>query len=249
MLKPRSIFTALVLSMLMGAGISPALADRDGDRDRGPDRGPDARWQGPSPQQGRGQDRDWRGGERRELDSRNFHNRYYPSRGVVVDAIPRDHVVVPYRDTRYYFHGGVWYRPSGPRFVVVAPPIGLSISLLPPYYTTVWVGGVPYYYADGVYYNWRPMDRSYVVVDPPRETDVVALPPVPEELFIYPKQGQSEQLQAKDRYECHRWAVDQTDFDPTQAGGGVPAGDTAAKRADYQRATKACLEARGYSVR
>jgi hypothetical protein len=241
MLKPHPSLAGLALAILMAAGISPAWADRD--------REPDFRRPNPSAQPDRRHEQDRRDYGRGELDSRYFHNRYYPPRGMTVDSIPHNHVVVPYRDTRYYFHGGVWYRPSGPRFVVVAPPIGLSISLLPPYYTTLWVGGAPYYYADGVYYAWRPADRSYVVVDPPRDADVVALPPEPEQLFIYPRQGQNEQQQAKDRYECHRWAVDQTDFDPTQAGGGVPPSETAGKRADYQRATKACLEARGYSAR
>ncbi|MEW5771141.1 MAG: DUF6515 family protein [Pseudomonadota bacterium] len=237
MSKHRTTLTGLALAILLAAGMAPAWADRDDDRGR------DMRRPNPVQQQVRSEHRE------RELDRRHFHNRYYPPRGVVVDALPRDHVVVPYRDTRYYFHSGVWYRPSGVRFVVVAPPIGLSVSLLPPYYTTIWVGGVPYYYADGVYYLWRPVDRTYVVVDPPNESEVVSLPPEPEQLFIYPKQGQSEQQQAKDRYDCHRWAVDQTAFDPTQPGGGVAPAETAGKRADYQRATKACLEARGYSVR
>lgn len=35
--------------------------------------------------------------------------------------------------------------------------------------------------------------------------------------FIYPKAGQSEQQQSKDRYECHEWAVSQTGFDPSTA--------------------------------
>lgn len=185
----------------------------------------------------------------RQLDRRHAHNRYYPPRGTVFHRLPHNHVLVPYRDTRYYFYGGVWYRPFGSSFVVVSPPVGLTLSLLPPYYTTLWVGGAPYYYADGVYYAWRPVERTYVVVDPPREDEVVSVLPDPEELFIYPKLGQSEQEQADDRYECHRWAVDQTNFDPTLPGGGVPADENLGKREDYQRATRACLEARGYSVR
>jgi len=35
------------------------------------------------------------------------------------------------------------------------------------------------------------------------------------DLFIYPKEGQSEEQQKKDRYECHLWAAEQTGFDPT----------------------------------
>jgi len=35
---------------------------------------------------------------------------------------------------------------------------------------------------------------------------------------------------------CHRWAGDQSGFDPTQLLGGVSSTDADAKRADYQRA-------------
>ncbi|MCK4837360.1 MAG: hypothetical protein KAS94_01080, partial [Desulfobulbaceae bacterium] len=66
--------------------------------------------------------------------------------------------------------------------------------------------------------------------------------------FIYPKEGQSEEQQATDRYECHRWSVDQTGFDPSQPGGDVPQREHSGKRLEYQRAMKACLEARNYSV-
>ena len=223
---------SVLLAVLLSTGISSASAADWGHRDEHFRGAPPARM-----------DRGY------HLDDRYHHDRFYPSHGMTVDRLPRGHVVVPYRGDRYYFHGGVWYRPSGPRFVVVAPPIGLSVSILPPYYTTLWVGGVPYYYADGTYYMWHPQDRSYVVVAPPDDKQVTSPPPEPEQLFIYPKNGQSEQQQANDRYECHRWAVDQSGFDPSQPGSGTPESQYNAKRADYQRATKACLEARGYSVR
>lgn len=35
------------------------------------------------------------------------------------------------------------------------------------------------------------------------------------DLYIYPKNGQSEELQRRDRYECHVWAADQSGFDPS----------------------------------
>lgn len=241
-----SILASLALAILLASPITGTHADRE--------RAPEARRDSPAHRVDRSPEWERRTIERREreryeLDRRHYHYRYYPPPGLVVEAIPRGHVVVPYRDTRYYFYGGIWYRPSGTRYVVVTPPIGLTVSVLPPYYTTVWVGGVPYYYAGGVYYVWRPVERVYEVVEPPREREILAIPPEPEQLFVYPKLGQSEQQQANDRYECHRWAVEQTDFDPTLPGGGVPESQIASKRADYQRATKACLEARGYSVR
>ena len=72
--------------------------------------------------------------------------------------------MVVFGKARYYFFDGVWYLPKGRRFLIVAPPIGLAISFLPPYYTTIMVGGVPYYYANEVYYTAGP--GGYVVVAP-----------------------------------------------------------------------------------
>ena len=183
-------------------------------------------------------------------DNRYNHDRYYPQRGHYVPYIPRDRVVVRYRGGPYYFHGGAWYRPYGSRFIVIAPPIGIGIPFLPPFYTTVWFNGSPYYYADDTYYAWRPDRSAYVVTNPPADADsATTMAPGSDELFVYPKKGQSEEELAADRYECHSWAVRQTGFDPTQPQGGVDNAQAASKRADYQRAQGACLEARGYSVK
>ncbi len=184
--------------------------------------------------------------QREFRDERYNLNRAYPVRGQVVPALPRDHRVVTHGGARYYFHGGVWYRPQGPRFAIVAPPIGLFIPFLPPYYATVWFGGRPYYYANEVYYTHR--GDGYVVVEPP-QGDISQAPPPIDQLFIYPRHNQSDQQQATDRYECHRWAVSQTGFDPTLLQGGVPEDPKGQKRADYQRAMSACLEGRGYTVK
>lgn len=43
-----------------------------------------------------------------------------------------------------------------------------------------------------------------------------APPPQPEtRVFVYPLRGQSADLEGRDRYECHNWAVRQTGFDPS----------------------------------
>ena len=183
-------------------------------------------------------------GAREFRDSRYQHNRYYPVYGAQIPRLPRDHRVVLHNRTRYYFSGGAWYRPQGARYVVVTPPIGLFVSFLPPFYTTIWVGGAPYYYANDVYYAHR--GGGYVVVAPPKE-EVSEVPPPADNMFVYPRQGQSEAQQATDRYECHRWAYSQTGFDPTQpAAGSDTSGE---KRANYQRAMSACLDGRGYTVK
>jgi Family of unknown function (DUF6515) len=204
-------------------------------------------------------DRDYRGPGPRpgwdRMDARFHHDHYYPSRGYYVRELPRDRVIVTSPRGRYFYSGGVWYSPGPRGYVVIGAPIGTFVPVLPPYYTTVWVGGAPYYYANDTYYMWRDSDQQYEVVDPPDEqaADTQAPPPEPPsaagDVFIYPKNGQSEEDQARDKYECHKWAQNESGFDPTQANGGVPPEQANTKRAAYQRAMGACLEGRGYSVK
>jgi hypothetical protein len=182
------------------------------------------------------------------FDARYGSNHYYATRGAYYGAVPGRPYVVG--GGRYWYSGGVWYAPRGPGFVVIGPPVGVFIPVLPPYYTTLWVGGVPYYYANDTYYMWNTGQNGYEVVDPPSDpTLATTQAPPSEDLFIYPQNGQSAEQQSTDKYECHKWANTQTGYDPTQANGGVAPDQAADKRADYQRAMRACLEGRNYSVR
>lgn len=187
------------------------------------------------------------------LDQRYNHGGYYPRPGFAVNSLPSGYRPYYRGGNPYYFHGGVWYAPRGPGFVVIQPPVGLVINVLPPYYSTVWIGGNPYYYADNVYYTWQPDQNGYAVVDPPDNADQPTAPPESppdsqSDLIIYPKNGQTKDQQAADQYECYGWAKGQTGFDPTQPGGGVQSGDVDHARNNYNRAMSACLQGRGYQV-
>ncbi len=182
-------------------------------------------------------------------DDRYRHDRYYPNLGHIAPRIPDRRIRIVYRDRDYFYFGGIWYRPHGLEFEVIAPPIGIFVPVLPPYYTTIWIHGIPYYYANDVYYIWRTDRSRYEVVEPPKAAENNELPLVGDELFIYPKQGQSEQQIADDRYQCHVWSRDQTQYDPTQPPTNLTTVELNAKRDDYQRAMRACLEGRDYSVR
>ena len=183
------------------------------------------------------------------LDHRYSHDRYYPRPGYNIVKLPPKHYSIRYHDAYYYFHGGIWYHPVGTRFVVIAPPIGIVVPFLPAFYTTIWFGGIPYYYANDVYYVWDPARDGYVVTNPPADLTEQQPAFVPDELYIYPKQGQSPQKQADDRFACHQWSVKQTGYDPTQPPHDLTQSEINANREDYQRAMRACLEGRGYSVR
>jgi hypothetical protein len=197
------------------------------------------------------------GGPRGQVfDGRYNHGRYYPAYGTVRPDLPGGYRPYFHGSDRFFFAGGVWYAPRGPGYVVVRPPTGLVIGVLPPYYSTVWFGGVPYYYADSTYYTYAPDQNGYVVSDPPPNADAPAAPPdapppansSPQmDLIIYPKNGQSKEQQAADQYECHTWAKGQTGFDPTLPAGSTP-GDPNLTRGNYNRAMSACLQARGYQV-
>ena len=198
--------------------------------------------------------REWRG-ESFRLDPRYHHNHYYPVVGYAVPVLPNGSISITFGVDRLYFHGGVWWRPVGGRFVVVVPPIGVAVPLLPPDCVTLWIGGAPYYYANGVYYAASP-GQGYVVVQPPPGAETAQMsapvavvpapapipvpipapapkaPPVP---VIYPRNGQSATQTEADRQECNRWATTQAS---ALADGEV-----------FQRSVAACMDAHGYTVR
>ena len=108
----------------------------------------------------------------------------------------------------------------------------------------------PYYYSP--YYEPPP---AIIREQPPVHFQLAqsVTPSSTERIFVYPRQGQSEELQAKDRYECHSWAVGQTWREPRKVSmeewtviiKSLPE----AQRADYRRAESACLDGRGYTVK
>ena len=143
-----------------------------------------------------------------------------------------------------YWHGGFWPR------AYYGYGFSWFLPILPLAYATYWYGGVPYYYANDVYYTWNPTYDGYVATDPPPvadssgSADVAGSGPAPQgdvapdsgQIFMYPKNGQSAEQQASDKAECQKWASDQ-------------AGQVAQNGSDYNRAMVACVEGRGYSAR
>jgi hypothetical protein len=101
-------------------------------------------------------------------DHRYYGGRYYPPRGYVVHRLPPHCRVVKHKGHRYYYADGAWYQPYGPSFIVVNPPVGLTVSFLPQFAASVTFGGAPYYQAGPVFYAWNPRARGYVVTADPR---------------------------------------------------------------------------------
>jgi hypothetical protein len=130
-------------------------------------------------------------------------------------------------------HGG-WWVP----WAIIGGAAIASHYYYAPYYS-------PYYAPPPVIIREQPP----VYYQPYQPAPSVS-PSSTERIFVYPRQGQSEELQAKDRYECHSWAVSQTHYDPTQpSAGDMPVAQLNQRNSDYQRAMGACLDGRGYTMR
>ncbi|MDF3162516.1 MULTISPECIES: DUF6515 family protein [Pseudomonas] len=166
--------------------------------------------------------------------------------GYTVDRFPDRNYRVPYRGQDYFFSGGYWYRPQGPRYVVVAPPYGIRVHYLPDYAREVWVGSALFFLAAGAYYSYESSTQQYVVVQPP----VASLPPQPApqgngyDVVAYPANGQSPAQVQQDGYDCYRWAVQQSGFDPQT----VTYAPAPAVVQTYRQAQGNCLGSRGYQV-
>ncbi len=86
-----------------------------------------------------------------------------------------------------------------------------------------------------------PVAASTSAPPPPAPANPTGVP-------IRPLDGQPLQQQATDRYECYRFAVAQTGFDPLAAHSGLAPVAVAQDTSEYSQAQAACLEGRGYAV-
>lgn len=96
-----------------------------------------------------------------------------------------------------------------------------------------------------------PAFAQYMSTPPPdRAAPAQPSPDVrSDSLTITARNGQSEKQQWADRYECHKWAKDQSGFDPTLRPPSDMTGvEIDSRRNQYRRALTACLEGRGYAV-
>lgn len=190
-------------------------------------------------------------------DSKYGHEHVYPDRGTIVQQVPQGSNVINYAGLSYRFYDAVWYEPRGPAFMVVEPPIGLVVPALPPFATTVSSEGANYVYANDTFYRARPELGGYQVVnDPTAGTARTAAPelqpsepPIGSSMTVYPRNGQTAQEQSRDHYECYRFAVAQTGYDPMRANAGDAPAKIAELQSAYDRAQSACFEGRGYTIR
>jgi len=164
--------------------------------------------------------------------------------GHVIDRFPERDYRVPYRGMDYYYSGGYWYRPLGPRYVVVEPPRGIRVRYLPDYAQQVWIGGALLFLAAGSYYAYQQSTQDYVVVEPPVGQSQPPAGNSGYDVEAYPANGQSPEQVSRDGYECYQYAVQQSGFDPRTA---TYQPDPSVVQA-YRQAQGDCLSSRGYQV-
>ena len=193
-------------------------------------------------------------------DLNHGHDHVYPDRGSVVRDLPHGSILVNYAGMSYQFAEGVWFEPRGPAWLVVEPPIGLVVPTLPQFMTPLNTGTEIILYANDTFYRPRPDIGGYEVVNDPIDSPVqpaaaggaavaaaapaavaaAAPPPAP-------APAKTADQQARDQYECYRFAVSQTGFDPIRTSSGQAGAQLAGtQQSNYERAHSACLEGRGY---
>ena len=168
--------------------------------------------------------------------------------GYVTDRVPGSYSRVPYRGQDYFYSDGYWYRPQGPRYVVVTPPYGMRVRSLPSYSQEVWVGSALFFLAAGTYYTYQRDSQDYEVVYPPQNVEPAYTQQMPAssayDPIAYPANGQSQEQVAQDKYDCYRWSVDQSSFDPADPNSP----NAPAMIQVYRRSMVACLMGRGYTI-
>jgi len=96
---------------------------------------------------------------------------YYYRPGYTIGTIPKVAVTVTLGSFVFYYADGIYYRRHHSGFIVIVPPIGLIVPMLPVGYTVFYLHGVTYYYYAGVYYVWDLHQHAYRVVDVPAVSD------------------------------------------------------------------------------
>jgi hypothetical protein len=172
--------------------------------------------------------------------------------------------------TGAFWRGGYWNGGFWPRSYYGA---GFSwfLPVLPLAYATYWYSGIPYYYANDVYYTYDPSYEGYVATDPPPvagsgdQSGAANAAPTsqgaPAGSYAQGNPAPNNQgapdpaanggggqlfLYPKNGQSAEQQANDKAEC---QQWAADQAGTVAQNGSDYQRAMSACVEGRGYSAR
>ncbi len=170
---------------------------------------------------------------------------HYHGIGFTLEILPSPYVRIVVGGIPYFYAYGTFYRPYDRGYIVVSAPIGAVVATLPAGYIAFSMGLDTYYFVNHTYYVWDEPRDGFVVVPKPEGAERAMQQATQGRLYVYPNEGQSDELQAKDRYACHLWAVSESGVDPTLEEQDY----TNSEKSAYKRAITACLEGRGYTVK
>jgi hypothetical protein len=170
-----------------------------------------------------------------------------PPIGLVVTSLPSSATAVVSAGRPYLYANDVYYRPRpdlGGYEVVNDPVEPASEPTAPnPGYTSVGVPVTPIATALPNATVAPAGAPGFAPAAAPAMTLAAVATPANSPAAPSPDQ------QARDRYECYRFAVTQTGFDPLRTAGTLAGAQYAERQSAYERAQAACFEGRGYSVR
>lgn len=106
----------------------------------------------------------------------------------------------------------------------------------------IWIGDQRYFLARDTWFMASGSHHRYTPVPAPREVQMVGANMF--DIIAYPINDQDLRQQQQDRGLCHRWAIDQSGFDPTNTL--LP--PSRMQTDTYRRALAACLAGKDYSV-
>ena len=100
-------------------------------------------------------------------DDHHFYRWHeHPHYGLHMHFLPAGYVTVRLGFHRYYYYDGLYYDYVGGDYVLVNPPIGAYVSVIPPDFQAVQING-RIYYTDGGFYYILTQHHGYKVVVAP----------------------------------------------------------------------------------
>ena len=198
-----------------------------------------------------------------------------PPRGHRVPTLSASRVVYQSLGRDYYYDNGIYYVGDAGYYVVTPAPYGFMVPSLPLGFLTYFLDGIAYYYFGGTYYLWNGEAGAYEVIAPPDQVQSMvaadeaagenvpeegtpdqaeavvqegsALQETPPEIGEASVDAAAADKESKDRYECHRWTVYGSGFDPSSGNqGAVKATDE--QIGQYNKTLTNCLKVRGYVI-
>ncbi len=90
-------------------------------------------------------------------------------RGEMVVPLPRERARIVVGGKEFFYSRGIFYH-TGPRgYVAIRGPVGAHVAALPVGYVTIRLGAAPIFLYYGTYFQFDPVQKDYVVVNPPAD--------------------------------------------------------------------------------